>query len=183
MPTFHALVPYEQQASPRRCGAAALCMVYRSLGMTVTQDEVWPTLTTATSKENPSARTHRLAADALCRRLAALVVQALDPWSFLELCRRHQTRVILNHRSTLQSWTGHYSVLVHQSADRVLVHDPHFGPNRQISREELLQLWRPTAHPQCEITGNAVVAIAATPGETHACSVCAAGVPESLPCP
>ena len=35
------MIPYEQQHEQRSCGAAALCMVYRSLGLPANQSEIW----------------------------------------------------------------------------------------------------------------------------------------------
>jgi hypothetical protein len=177
------LIPFEKQANPRQCGAAALSMVYRSLGLEVSQADIWPALLSPKGKEN-GARTHRLAADARHRNLAGLVVQARDPWQFLQICRTHQARAILNHRSAIHAWTGHYSVLVQQTAEQVIVHDPHFGPNRRLRREELLHLWRRSAAPQCEISGNVVVAVAHnTDEESHLCDVCHAEVPAEIACP
>ncbi|MEI4861631.1 hypothetical protein Q8G41_29010, partial [Klebsiella pneumoniae] len=71
-------VPYERQVntlSPRMCGAAALCMVYRSFGVVCSQEEVWPALVAPSATGVPCARTYLLCADALRRGLAAVTLQ------------------------------------------------------------------------------------------------------------
>lgn len=176
-------IPFEKQLSPRQCGAAVLSMVYRALGLSVPQAEIWQALTPADTTHG-GARTHRLAADAHRRGFAALVLQALDPWSLLDECRAHEIAVILNHRSALHAWTGHYSVLVQKTPETVVVHDPHFGPNRRLRKEELLHLWQRNAAPHCEISGNVLVAISRdTSAAEHACDVCQEPVPAEIACP
>ena len=123
-------IPFESQIRPRLCGAAALTMAYRALGLEATQDEVWPSVAGKNRRGDDCARTHRLAADALRRGLAAVVIQALDPWSILA-SEPVKAVLILNHRPTPAAWTGHFTVLVQRGPDAVVVHDPQFGPFRR----------------------------------------------------
>lgn len=176
------MIPYELQKQPRMCGAAALAMAYRSLGIDVAQDAVWPQIVGKNGRGDDCARTHRLAADALRRGLAAVVLQARHPWDILAH-EPQSVRMILNHRPTREAWTGHYTVRVERGADAVIVHDPQFGPNRRLRREDFLPLWLRTANPLCEITGNSLVAIALATQEEHSCAVCGGAMPPALPCP
>src|SRR5262245_27002725 len=92
-----AAVPYERQQDVdgnRRCGAAALCMVYRSLGLECTQEDLWP----AVAAGARNARTRLIGVDALERGFDALIVRARAPWEVLGVCVRDSIRAILNHR-------------------------------------------------------------------------------------
>src|SRR5438445_299852 len=93
-------IPYEEQADRRACGAASLCMVYRSFGLACSQPEVWARVARPGPREIPRSNTHQLCADALGLGLAALTLRARDPWRVLELCVRNSVRAILNYRPT-----------------------------------------------------------------------------------
>ena len=72
-------IPYERQSDPasnRMCGAAALCMVYRSLGMSCSQAEIAAKLPRLEPYANAGSRTYLLAQDALTRGLSAIVLRA-----------------------------------------------------------------------------------------------------------
>ena len=80
-----AAIPYERQQDAdgnRMCGAAALCMVYRSFGVECTQAEVWQAVAGGTR----SARTRLICADSLQRGFDALIVRARVPWDVLRVC-------------------------------------------------------------------------------------------------
>ena len=73
-----AAIPYERQQDAdgnRMCGAAALCMVYRSFGVECTQAEVWQAVAGGTR----SARTRLICADSLQRGFDALIVRREFP--------------------------------------------------------------------------------------------------------
>jgi hypothetical protein len=178
MPT----ILYEQQHGPRLCGAAALCMAYRSLGLETTQEAVWPHIEGKNLLGDSCAYTHRLGGDARSRGLDAVVVQARDPWAALQRCLHPGTRAILNHRPTDQAMTGHYTVLVQRGEHGVTVHDPQFGPLRRFSREELLELWARDFSPSYEVVGNNLVIIA-RPEHVDACPGCGGTLPEPIVCP
>ena len=85
-------IPYERQAAGKMCGAAALHMVYASLGTPVPQWELWPSVTGG----HECARTRLLCADALARGLSSVILEARDPWQTLQSCQSQQARVVLN---------------------------------------------------------------------------------------
>ena len=80
------------------CGAAALSMVYRSLDLSCSQQEAWGEVAQLDRTGRLAAMTHLLARDATRRGLAAVVVQATDPWAILGRAVAGEVRVILNHR-------------------------------------------------------------------------------------
>ncbi len=174
-------IPYEGQRGARDCGAAALCMVYRSFGLACSQDELWQRLARPGPWDLPRANTHQLAADALRHGLAALVLQVREPWRALEVIATPAVRVILNHRDREDSPSGHYTVVVGMDGDGVLVHDPARGPGRRLSRAELGALWRP-GRGRGEVTGHVLAAFAKDP-PAAACPVCRAALPPLIRCP
>jgi hypothetical protein len=178
-------IPYEQQAdlmSNRMCGAAALCMVYRSFDIPCSQAEVWPHIARMGASGEPTAPAHRLAADALRRGLGALVVKARDPMAILKRGLASSLRMILNHRIHFDSLGGHYTVLVDLVDDFVILHDPQLGPERRVLQYDLLKLWQPQ-HAGAEITGNVLVAFAQTATAPSSCATCGTMIPESIRCP
>jgi hypothetical protein len=177
-------IPFEPQAdSPgnRLCGAASLCMVYRSLGIECAQQEIWEKVARP-ERGGRRARTYLLAADALERGLAALVVQARQPWAILERCVARGVRLILNQRIQLDSPAGHYTVLVSINETEAILHDPATGPNQTVSREDLLKLWEAN-WGRCEIVGEVLVAVAQKPAECVACAECGTMPPPHVECP
>jgi hypothetical protein len=178
-------IPYERQRDPasnRSCGAAALCMVYRSLGINCSQAELTAKLTRPEPYANPGARTFLLAQDALALGLSAVVLRAKDPLKTLQTCRNHSLRAILNHRPRPQSANGHFTVLVDFAGDNVVVHDPLAGPNTPIRASDLLQLWQPLGGAS-EITGNVLVVLARDQDSGAPCPKCGSAIPDSIACP
>ena len=178
-------IPYERQGDPtsnRMCGAAALCMVYRSFGLSTSQAELAPRLRQPGAPGNSSARTHLLAQDALSRGLGAVVLRARDPDRSLRQVQHLPVRLILNHRLRRDSASGHFSVLVRVGEHEAVVHDPQRGPNTRLSLDELTELWRPLAGPS-EISGNVFVAVTAARTAPARCPTCAATLPDAVSCP
>lgn len=173
-------IPYEKQQQQLSCGAAALCMLYRSFGHACTQADVWQSVSPQHVGGRP-ARTYHLAADALRRGFCALVVKAHDPWRLLRRCHDLGTRVILNHRLNREQAAGHYSVLVELGDEYVLLHDPQAGPEQRHTRDELLQLWQPR-RPRTDITGNVLVAVSPTPSPASGCPLGHEAIPAALAC-
>lgn len=176
-------IPYRKQHSStadRRCGAAALAMVYASLGLSDSQEEIWQQIA-GPGTGTRAARTHWLGQNALSRGLSAVVLQALRPWDVLRSCWGNGVCVVLNHRVRLDSPSGHYSVLVGIDREQAILHDPQRGPARRWDRRELLQLWLPTAGG-CEIAGQVLVAIAPQETGEAACSQCRNPIAEAVPC-
>jgi hypothetical protein len=164
------------------CGAAALCMVYRSFGMSSSQVEIAAKLTRPGPYAQSGARTHVLAQDALARGLSAIVLRASDPLGTLKLCRDRPLRAILNHRPRRESSNGHFTVLVDLEGDLVVVHDPLSGPNTRIRAEDLLQLWQPLGGAS-EITGNVLVVLAKERQSAGPCPKCGSSIPDAINCP
>lgn len=178
-------VPYQRQdaaLSERTCGAAALCMVYHSLGLTCTQAEVWPDIAREDRYGNRFARTYLLAADALRRGLAATTLQVRDPWQTLERLLSRDIRVILNHRLSRSLPAGHFTVLVHIEPAHLVVHDPQYGPERRLEREEFLSLWRPGWGTR-DVAGHVLVAVSQPQLDPERCRHCSAAVAASVACP
>ena len=73
-------LPYERQVlSTHTCGAAALCMVYRSFGVACSQQEVWPAIAASYTAGSFRARTYLICAHALRRGFAAVVHYGARP--------------------------------------------------------------------------------------------------------
>jgi len=174
-------IPYDPQRDKRTCGAAALCMVYRSFGLACTQSEIWERIARPGPWELERTNTRLLSADALSCGLAALILRARDPWRVLESSMGRGIRIVVNHRLTPTSQAGHYTVLVGMDGEDVVLHDPHLGPFRHLTRAELLELWRPS-FGQSEITGQVLVAFANAPASALVCESCGANIPESAAC-
>ena len=177
--------PFQKQLpSPtsRMCGAAALCMVYRSLGVKSHQQPLWEQIARPDRNGARAARTHLLAASALRHGLAAVCFEASEPWSVLRRCVAGQTRAILSHRVRSGSPLGHYTVLVAIDRKEVILHDPQLGPRRRLARDELLALWRP-ADDDSEVAGHVLVAIGPPETGIASCGVCGAALPAATACP
>lgn len=172
--------PQLARAHARTCGAAALCMVYRSLGLECRQEEIWTRLT-ASRLAARGARACSLAADALRQGLAAVLVQAQSPWQFLLACSQAGVGVILNHRLSEPSPWGHYTVLEAIDEQAAWVHDPQFGPHRRLEREELLRLWQ-GCPGRTEIAGRVAIVVGRI-GEPTSCVVCQRVLPYAIECP
>jgi hypothetical protein len=175
------MISYEQQLDSRTCGAAALCMVYRSFGLACTQSEVWRRIARPGPWNLERSNTRLLCADALSFGLAAIILKARDPWRVLELSVSRDIPVILNHRSALKSRAGHYSVLAGLKGGDVVLHDPHVGPFRDLARAELLELWRADVG-RSEITGLVLVAFTNAQDGALDCELCGAPIPQFVPC-
>jgi hypothetical protein len=178
-------LPYERQVntlSPRMCGAAALCMVYRSFGVVCSQEEVWPVIAGPSTSGASCARTYMLCADALRRGFAAVTLQVRQALGLLRAALEQEIRVIVNHRQGLNSRGGHYSVVVGMDAEGLALHDPWLGPARWLDQAEWLKLWRP-GWGNSEVRGNLAVFIGQCAAESPRCRRCELLLPPQLPCP
>ena len=189
MATVTSPIPYIKQSDSngkggRNCGAACLSMAYASFGMKVSPDEIWPAISKRNQFGSLASTTHLMAKDAISRGFDALIIQATYPLQVLRICQERGIRAILNHRLDNTSTAGHYSLLVGLDKSGVTLHDPLAGPSRPLSFEQLMDLWRPVAHPS-ETLGNVVVGIAQRPPDRafEACLGCKLPVPETAPCP
>jgi hypothetical protein len=167
----------------RMCGAAALCMVYDSLGIKTSQQEIWPGISVRDFQGNKYAKTYLMCADALKRGLNGMIIQAKDPWAVLKLCTDDSIRAILIHRLNVDSTLGHFTVLVDVTSRFVTLHDPELGPYRKIDRNKMLSLWLKTGN-NCEIEDNVLIAISnKDDSERTSCKLCGTAVPKSTQCP
>lgn len=174
-------IPYERQQETgrnRMCGAAALSMVYHSLGLTCTQTELWPRIAVTDRQGTCFAMTYLLCQNALQLGLHAVTIRAKDPLRILQICSGYSIRAILNHRLKSNSPLGHYTVLVDITSQHVIVHDPQFGQSRRITNADLLNLWQPSD----EITGKILIALTDTKSSINVCSRCGATIAESISC-
>ena len=178
-------LPYERQVntlSTRMCGAAALCMVYRSFDVACSQEEIWPAIAACGTSGSSRARTHLLCADALRRGFAAVTLQVRQAPDLLRTALGHGFRVIMHHRQNLNSRWGHYSVLVGMDDQGLTLHDPWLGPSRWVDQAEWLKLWRP-GPGNVEVRGNLAVFIGLPKTEPAYCLMCDRMMPTRLPCP
>jgi len=180
-------IPFERQTDAqgnRMCGAAALAMVYRSLGTTATQAEIWPRIFRRSTGGSLASATYLMCQDALHRGFASLAIQVKHPLQTLRVCRDSGIRAILSHRLREDLPTGHYTVLVDLDADDVVLHDPYYGPSRRLAQQALLDLWRP-GYPDAEITGHVLIGVAARPPAgppSPPCPECGTVMPASVAC-
>ena len=184
MSASRATIPYERQSEAqgnRLCGAASLAMVYKFFGKTVPQSEIWPRISKRNNLGSLASATYLMAQDAISRGFTAIAIQAKHPLQALRLCRDAGIQVILSHRLKEDLPTGHYSVLVDLDPTNVTLHDPYFGPSRQISHTALLGLWQP-GFPNSEITGNVLIGISDRAMPLPVCKQCGTEMPASVHC-
>jgi len=178
-------IPFEPQRrlrANRLCGAAAVSMVFRALGIPCRQEDVWGEIARPDRRGTRAARTCSLASAALERGLAALILQARRPWHVLQKAVEQGVPVILNHRLESNSPLGHYTVLLAADRRHAVIHDPSFGPRRRLTRRELLELWRPS-QGGCEIVGHVLVAISRANLPSATCGICGTLIPAEIACP
>lgn len=177
-------IPFESQQTidgSRTCGAAALAMVYRSLGLTCQQPAIWQRVAEEIRPGVKAARTHRLALDACQQGLAAVTLQARQPARLLAELLAGGIRVILNHRLDPHSGLGHYSVLLGFDGRQIAIHDPHNGPGRVLPWTELADLWGP-GEGLSEVVGWILVAVGRMPDDDGCCSRCGKRLPDRWTC-
>ena len=170
-------MPYEAQLDDHACGAACLCMVYRSLGLACDQAEVRAAVT-RDRRGRPRCWTHLLCQDVLRRGMAGVIVQAKEPWEALRRCHVHSLRVVLHLRMTVHTSAGHYCVLAGIDEKSVTLHDPLAGPERVLGREELLVLWGARG----EVAGQVFLAVGKHRLST-ACPICGSSLSPNVACP
>lgn len=150
--------PQLQVPRQRMCGAAALVMAYRKMGVYVDQRDVWNNIATE-HHGNFRAHTFRMAQDAIKRGLDALIIQSHQPWNILKTCWRNNVSAIVNHRVDTNSSEGHYSMLAGIGYETIKLSDPLLGPEIEREQSSFLDSWLPRGD-QCEIAGNVLLAIA-----------------------
>ena len=178
-------VPYVKQSDAgdaRNCGAACLSMVYRSFGVEMPAEEIWPSIAKVNASGSLASTTHLMTQHALGQGLTAVAIQARHPIHALRLCREAGLRAILNHRAHANSPAGHYSVFVDIDSRTVTLHDPSIGPARRMSHNELLDLWQPRFR-NSEIVGGVLIAIDQNSPPLPPCQFCHTPYPLAVECP
>lgn len=173
----------------RRCAAAALAMAYRALGLADRdlddQQTIWPRIASADADGHLFARTYRLAADAVDHGLAATVLRARETAAAhrrtLGLLWRERVPTILNHRLEASQAAGHFSLVAGVSIEGIALHDPQWGPSRQLSWHELEALWSPGPSGG-EVTGWVFVAIDRPLRTAATCTTCRTALPRAVVC-
>jgi len=179
-----APVPFEEQMNSdgqRTCGAAALNMIYKSMGIVVPQEAVWRVISLPDAQGGRFARTYRLALDAMLRGVHAIAFKALDPIRAVQTILADGSSVIMNHRLREDTGYGHYTVALSANDSLIEFHDPEFGPSQKRSTVLMRALWQPK-FDGCEITGNFLIAVAPTPAP-YKCDVCGVPSPDNVTCP
>jgi hypothetical protein len=149
-------------------------MVYRSFGLVDSQDSIARRL----GPPKTCTPTYRLAADAIERGLAALVLQAHGDWLAVGRALDGAARCIVNHRLTERDRAGHFSVLTDCQAGVVHLLDPLYGP-RQLRTDAFLRLWSATSNA---IPGQVLVVVARRGQTTLPCTLCGTALPARLRC-
>jgi hypothetical protein len=176
------IIPFEKQqdrATEKRCAAAAMCMVYRALGLSVTQEDVWPRVSCRECQGSRLGRTYLLARDAQERGLEAVVVAVAEPWTALRHLARMPVLVVLNLRVHSRSSAGHYAVVRQVQEDGLFLHDPALGPDQWLTREEFLHLWQAGG----QVMGPILVAVSRPAPDTAGCRFCFRQPPVRFLCP
>lgn len=102
---------------------------------------VWARIATADGNGGRYARCHRLAADLCHAGLDTAAIQAAEPWQALQAAMEAGLPTIVNFRLSAESKLGHFAVVTAVGEDAICLHDPQFGPNRWLSRQQFLELW------------------------------------------
>ena len=175
-------IPYERQEDDWKCGAASLCMVYRSFGLDCTQGDVWPDIQTAyTDRARRGARFQAVLLHVLQQGFPVLGLRAARPWRLLGRCFAPDLRVILFHRRRFDSSGLHASVLRGLDEGGVVLQDPNGRPDRYLLRDDFLALWGPNPSDAFG-RGYLLCVIARAPVDGPPCS-CGHARPETIPCP
>jgi len=176
-------IPFEAQMNvdgQRTCGAAALNMIYKSMGLDLPQTAIWRVISLPDAHGTRYARTYRMAFDAMLRNVHAVAFRANDPIRAVRETLHSGCDVIMNHRLQNDTGYGHYTVALAADDEFIHFHDPQFGPAQKRTGENMRELWR-VRHNDCEITGDILIALARN-ATSHACTTCGSQLPENIPC-
>jgi len=123
---------------------------------------VWARIATADGNGGRYARCHRLVADLCHAGLDAAAVQAAEPWQALQAAMEAGLPTIVNFRLAPESKLGHFAVVTAVADDAICLHDPQFGPNRWLPRQQFLELWN-VLPAGGETVGQAMIVAACPP--------------------
>lgn len=173
-------VPYEPQHGPRWCGAACLSMAYRALGRPEEQFTIWGRVAAPNRFGVTCTLTHRLAADAIERGLAAVVLQASHPPQLLAACLAAGIVVVANHRFDARSAGGHFSIVTAADSLGVTLHDPQAGPDHRLTTAEWVKLW--DSSRAADVAGRVMIALGPADDAPAVCPDCGDPLPPTAPC-
>lgn len=180
-----AAIPFEAQINrdgQRTCGAAALNMVYKSFGIVLPQEAVWRVISLPDAHGGRFARTYRIAFDAMLRGVSAVAFKARDPIQAVQMILASGGSVIMNHRLRDNTGYGHYTVALSADNEKIVLHDPEFGPAQQKPASLMRELWQPK-FASCEITGNFLIALAQGAPTSCNCTACGGLSRAAVSCP
>jgi hypothetical protein len=178
-------IPFEAQINrngQRTCGAAALNMVYKSFGIALPQEAIWRVISMPDAHGGMKGVTYRMALDALLRGVSVVAYKARDPVHAVQKILESGSSVIMNHRLSVDTGDGHYTVALAADDDKIVFHDPQFGPAQERPASLMRELWKPK-YDKCEITGNFLVALAQSTPASSKCITCGALCPATILCP
>lgn len=179
-PSLTPLVPYRKQETGWTCGAASLRMAYASFGLELSEPELWAILQ-PDRLDRSGVYPARLAWEAQNRGFSAMAVQARRPWDLLTTCARHGIRAVFHQPLSRGSPRRHFSILAQADDDRIIVHDPQFGPDRAFPRAEWLEHWG-ACFGNFDARPNELIAIADSTTSHDSCVECGESLPEAWPC-
>jgi len=129
-------VPYVPQ-SEALCGGAAAAMVFRYWGDTHASVEPFERLVdTRAGGIADGVLVHAIAQRGWTTSRIAGSIDALRQ----QIASRHPVIILLQDRPNRY----HYLVVVGIEPNRIVVHDPAWGPSRRIATADLIRVWRPT---------------------------------------
>lgn len=176
--------PHEFQESTYGCGAAALTMVYKSLGLKVTQKEVLERVVFTVDQDTgeQSCSTHRMVLDSLLRRFETLHVRAINPIDMLKACQKHSVRAVTHERAGPNRLVGHATAFLGIDDHFVWQHCSALGPFRPIRHNDLLEVMAPLGVSDIG-WGNWITLISNPFVVKRSCKLCGIEIPEWVTCP
>lgn len=161
-------VPFYQGLQDGYCGPAAMQMAYETFNIKVSQEDIW----SKTHTDSITCKTTDLMLDAMTRGLTAMGVvlknpaMPLKPW--LDCYR-----LIPNYRGYLNQGRGHFGVIVDQTPESYVIHDPFTAGAFSFCKDYFLELWEAKYDP-CEIYGHLLIVLSdqVYTGGLPGCEVC-----------
>lgn len=168
-------------ADPRASGAQCLRRAYISLAKdapAVTEDELWPKI----SQPNPQgvlvSSMHKMAADAIARGFAAVLIQPKHPLQALYTAQKAGIQVIMQHRLAPGAPATRCSNLLRLDRDGVTIEA---SDEQRLAHSDFLELWR-QRFSRPEMLSHLMLGISAAPSHLESCGLCRTPVPKEIDC-
>jgi len=180
-------IPYERQhddAENRKCGAAAIFMVLQSFNKSCSPDKIFAEIKVSDGHGRYYSETHKMCKYFSNQGFKSLHLSAKNPINLLKLCQEHEhsVRVILGHRSNMESTSGHFTVFRELDDDSVIINDPELGSRegkgRKLKTSELLDLM----DGEGEVIRNSCIVITNKSLNIKHCGVCDFEIPLFFNC-